>query len=202
MSSCKPHQRWVSVKSIFRLLIELLHLKECDARSVPLLRFFHHTYRAIQQDEHEYKSHELQVMTAVAFNPKTLAPAWAACQRVLPVRLAAIHTQVDYERAVEFMNHLLDMVSDDEEHVLPGMLELLGQLIEDYESQHYALPGAEPAQVLRFLLELHDLKQADLAAELDSQSVVSEILNGRRQINARQAKALVKRFGVSAAVFI
>jgi len=25
MSSCKPHQCWVSGKSIFRLLIELLH---------------------------------------------------------------------------------------------------------------------------------------------------------------------------------
>ena len=141
-------------------------------------------------------------MTTVAFNPKTLAPAWAAFQRVLPVRLAAIHTQADYERAVDFMNQLLDVVGDDEEHELADMLELMGQLIEDYESQHYALPDAEPAQVLRFLLEQHDLKQADLAAELGSQSVVSEILNGRRQINARQAKALAQRFGVPAAVFI
>jgi HTH-type transcriptional regulator/antitoxin HigA len=141
-------------------------------------------------------------MTAIAFNPKALAPAWNTFQRALPVRLAAIHNQADYERAVEFMNQLLDVVGDDEEHELADMLELLGQLIEDYESQHYALPNAEPSQVLRFLMEQHDLKQADLASELGTQSVVSEILSGRRQINVRQAKALAQRFGVSAAVFI
>jgi HTH-type transcriptional regulator/antitoxin HigA len=120
----------------------------------------------------------------------------------LPVRLAAIRTQADHERAAEFMNQLLDVVGDDEEHELADMLELLGQLIEDYESQHYTVPNAEPSQVLRFFKEQHDLKQSDLASELGTQSVVSEILSGRRQINARQAKALAQRFGVSAAVFI
>ena len=55
-------------------------------------------------------------MTAVAFNPKTLAPAWNAFQSALPVRLTAIHTQAEYDRAVEFMNQLLDVVGNDEEH--------------------------------------------------------------------------------------
>ena len=141
-------------------------------------------------------------MTAMAFDPKTLASTWNAFQRALPVRLAAIHTQADHERAAEFMNQLLDVVGDDEEHELADMLELLGQLIEDYEGQYYVLPNAEPAQVLRFLMEQNGLKQADLAAELGTQSVVSEVLSGRRQINARQAKALAQRFSVSAAVFI
>jgi len=141
-------------------------------------------------------------MTAVAFNPKTLGPAWNAFQSALPVRLAAIHSQADYERAVGFMNQLLDVVGDDEEHELADMLELLGQLVKDYESSHYTLPNAEPGQVLRFLMEQHDLKQADLNQEVGAQSVVSEILNGHRQINARQAKALAKRFGVTASVFI
>ncbi len=35
-------------------------------------------------------------MIAVAFNPKTLAPAWNALQSAMPVRLAAIHTQAEY----------------------------------------------------------------------------------------------------------
>ncbi|WP_291014108.1 helix-turn-helix domain-containing protein [Hydrogenophaga sp.] len=141
-------------------------------------------------------------MTAVTFNPKTLAPAWNAFQNALPVRLAAIHSPAEYERAVGFMNQLLDVVGDDEEHELADMLELLGQLIEDYESQHHALPDAEPGRVLRFLMDQYGLKQTDLVAELGAQSVVSEVLNGRRQINVRQAKALAERFGVSAAVFI
>lgn len=141
-------------------------------------------------------------MTAVAFNPKTLVPAWNAFQSALPVRLAAIHSQAEYDRALEFMNQLLDVVGDDEEHELADMLELLGQLVEDYESTHHNLPAAEPGQVLRFLMGQHGLKQTDLAAELGAQSVVSEVLNGRRQINVRQAKALAERFGVSSSVFI
>ena len=141
-------------------------------------------------------------MTAVAFNPKTLAPAWNAFQSALPVRLTAIHTQAEYDRAVEFMNQLLDVVGNDEEHELADMLELLGQLVEDFEHVHHSLPDAEPGQVLRFLMDQHELKQADLAHEIGSQSVVSEILNGHRQINARQAKALAQRFGVSSSVFI
>jgi HTH-type transcriptional regulator / antitoxin HigA len=46
------------------------------------------------------------------------------------------------------------------------------------------------------------LRQADLAEIFGSQSNVSEVLNGKRKINARQARALASRFGVSAAVFI
>jgi HTH-type transcriptional regulator/antitoxin HigA len=51
-------------------------------------------------------------------------------------------------------------------------------------------------------MEEHGLTQADLKAELGSQSVASDVLNGKRQINARQAKALAARFKVSSAVFI
>ena len=118
------------------------------------------------------------------------------------MRLAAIHIQAEYDSAVAFMNQLLDVVGDDEEHELADMLELLGQLVEDYDQAHHVLPDADPSQVLRFLMEQHGLKQADLVDEVGTQSVVSEILNGHRHINARQAKALAQRFGVSASAFI
>ena len=41
-----------------------------------------------------------------------------------------------------------------------------------------------------------------LAEELGGQSIVSTILNGKRELNTRQVKALAKRFNVSAAVFL
>jgi HTH-type transcriptional regulator/antitoxin HigA len=41
-----------------------------------------------------------------------------------------------------------------------------------------------------------------LRDELGGQSVVSDILKGKREINSRQAKALAARFGVSPAAFI
>ncbi|MCE7920859.1 MAG: hypothetical protein DCC59_16705 [Chloroflexi bacterium] len=45
------------------------------------------------------------------------------------------------------------------------------------------------------------MRAADLA-EIGSQGVVSEILNGKRELNVRQIRALAERFNVSAAVFV
>ena len=45
-------------------------------------------------------------------------------------------------------------------------IELLTVLIERYEEKCFALPDASPADVLRFLLSQHGVKQRDIAAEL------------------------------------
>jgi len=50
-------------------------------------------------------------------------------------------------------------------------------------------------------MDEHGLKQKDLS-EIGSQGVVSELLSGKREINARQAKLLGQRFHVSPAVFL
>jgi hypothetical protein len=74
-------------------------------------------------------------------------------------------------------------------------------LIGQYDAKHYPPGDVPPAAVLRFLLDQHQLKQTDLP-EIGSQGVVSEILNGKRDLNTRQIKELSKRFGVSPAVFL
>jgi HTH-type transcriptional regulator/antitoxin HigA len=79
---------------------------------------------------------------------------------------------------------------------------LLTKQIEAYEQEHHNLPDATPAEVLQYLMEEHDLKQTDLAEELGGQSVVSAILNGKRELNTRQVQALAARFNVSPAVFL
>ena len=141
-------------------------------------------------------------MSTLAINPAIIAPAWHAFQSVLPVKIGTIRNDADYERVVAFMNSLLDVVGDDEAHELADLLDLVGQLVEDYEGRRHVIPDAAPHEVLRFLLDQHGLTQTDLAAEIGGQSVVSEILSGKRAINARQAKALAARFGVSAVAFL
>lgn len=80
-------------------------------------------------------------------------------------------------------------------------IELLTLLIERYEEAHFSVPDASPTEVLRFLLERHGLKQRDLAADLGGESVVSEVLSGKRRLNAAHIELLSKRFHVSPAVF-
>lgn len=137
-----------------------------------------------------------------AIDPAVIAPAWRSLQEALPVRLTPIRTEAQFEEVVALLHSLIDAVGDDEGHELADFLDLVGQLVEDYEAQHHPIPEAEPRAVLRFFMEQHGLKQTDLSEEIGGQSVVSEILTGKREINARQAKALAARFGVSPAVFI
>jgi len=67
---------------------------------------------------------------------------------------------------------------------------LVAQLVEDYEGARHTPPDASPHQVLRFLMDQHGLKQTDLAAEIGGQSVVSDILNGKRESMATKPKPL------------
>jgi HTH-type transcriptional regulator / antitoxin HigA len=79
--------------------------------------------------------------------------------------------------------------------------EVLVTLIEAYEEEQHRIPDAAPVQVLRSLMEANDLRQKDLAPLLGTESIVSEVLHGRRQLNRGQIEKLSKRFHVSPAVF-
>jgi HTH-type transcriptional regulator/antitoxin HigA len=56
-------------------------------------------------------------------------------------------------------------------------------------------------EVLVELMEANNLKQKDLAPLLGSESVVSLVLRGKRELNKHHTERLSKRFDVSPAVF-
>ncbi len=115
--------------------------------------------------------------------------------------LLTIRNEREYNAAVKRLNELLDEIGDNEKHPLYSLLDTLGTLIHAYEEEHYPIPDATGADVLRFLMDEHGLTQSDLP-EVGSQGVVSEILNGKRELNVRQIRSLAHKFGVSSAVFV
>ena len=127
---------------------------------------------------------------------KQIQTHWASISPLLTIR-----NEKDYDAAIEHLNELLDEIGTDEKHPLYSLLDTLGTLIHAYEEEHYPIPEVGGAEVLRFLMEEHGLTQSDLP-EVGSQGVVSEILNGKRELNVRQIKALSEKFNVSAAVFL
>ncbi|OGA30948.1 MAG: hypothetical protein A3G80_10845 [Betaproteobacteria bacterium RIFCSPLOWO2_12_FULL_62_13b] len=141
--------------------------------------------------------------TATAFNDtidiRALQQTWAAFDRVAHLR--PIRSEKEYGRTVALMNYLLDMVGDKENHALTGLLDLVGELVEDYESSHFAIEPSDPRAVLQYLIEIRGLKQGDLA-EVVPQSNLSAILAGKRKISATLAGKLAKFFKVSPAVFV
>lgn len=131
---------------------------------------------------------------------KEVISSWSNLQRHIP--LHPISTEKDYDRAVEALNELIDMVGNDEEHPLSGILHALGGFVREYEDAHHQIPNVAGVACLRFLMEQHGLKQADLGDILGGQSVVSGLLSGKRELNIRQIRLLAERFSVSPAVFV
>jgi HTH-type transcriptional regulator/antitoxin HigA len=77
----------------------------------------------------------------------------------------------------------------------------MGDVIAAYEAEHYPIAQAPAHEVLRLLMQEHDLRHSDLP-EVGSQGVVSEILSGKRTLNTRQIRELAQRFGVDMRVFL
>jgi HTH-type transcriptional regulator/antitoxin HigA len=108
-------------------------------------------------------------------------------KHLLPVReqfraatdITTIRDEAHYARMTEMLQALLDETQGDEKHPAMGLVDIVGDLIEDYESKQHPLPDVTGVQALKFLMEQHGLKQSDLR-EIGSQGVVSEILRGKR----------------------
>lgn len=118
-------------------------------------------------------------------------------------RLTKLKTEEDNERAtsqLEALAHQDSLTAAGED-----LLELLTQLIEHFEEEHYAFAPeqqATPLDRLLFLMESNHLKQTDLVGTIGSKGVVSEVIHGKRSISKGMAIALGKRFNVNADFFL
>lgn len=128
---------------------------------------------------------------------ETVAHIWPQIEHSLSVP----HTEAEYNHLLALLDELIDDVGEDETHPLASLMETIGSLIAAYEDNHISEPEGHPIEVLKLLMNEHNLTQSDLP-EVGSQGVMSEILSGKRQLNGRQIKALSKRFGVSADLFL
>jgi len=126
-----------------------------------------------------------------------VAPIWPLMSSILSVP----HDQRSYEQLVSVLDSLIDEVGEKENHQLSSLMEVVGNLIESYENSQEYIRDSGPISVLKELMDQHGLTQKDLV-EVGSQGVVSEILNGKRELNVRQIRSLANRFSVSPAVFI
>ncbi|MDN5882444.1 MAG: hypothetical protein L0H37_08740, partial [Nitrosospira sp.] len=112
-----------------------------------------------------------------------------------------VNNEEDYARARATIDALLDEVGDKEDHPLAEVLDYLANQVKTYEDENFQIPEGKPMEVLRFLMEQHELKQEDLG-ECAPQSRISDILSGNRSISKEIAKRLVYRFHVRADLFL
>lgn len=126
---------------------------------------------------------------------------WASLDRLAHDLLAPIETATQYEAAMSFVASVWDRVGQDAGGPYTTLLQLLAERIQAYEEKAYPEAAGSPQEMLEFLMDQNGLKQKDLA-DVATQSVISEVLSGKRGINARMAKALGERFKVSPDLFL
>lgn len=115
--------------------------------------------------------------------------------------LSIPETEKEYDRLVEIADYLVDTVGDNDNHKLSRLMDTIFLLISTYDKINRSEPVGDAIECLKYLMKEHGLKQKDMV-EIGSKGVISEVLNRKRPLNARQIKALSERFGCSPAVFL
>lgn len=128
----------------------------------------------------------------------TISPEYEQLLRKVPPRV--IRTEKENQAYTEAL-YELDRRSSKLTAAEKELAELLTLLVEDFEEKRHKLPRGKPVDVVRFLMEQHSLLQKDLADVFGTPSVVSEVLNGKRELNKEQIARLSERFHVSPELF-
>jgi HTH-type transcriptional regulator/antitoxin HigA len=111
-----------------------------------------------------------------------------------------IHNDAELEVYTDALFRLTALESPSSSEV--EAIELLTLLVERYEQEHYSIPAADPASVVRFLIEQQKLTQRDLIPQFGSESAVSMFLSGQRKLTIEQVRRLSTRFKLPTDVFI
>ena len=134
-------------------------------------------------------------MSALVIDDKKYARVLA---RVLP-RL--IHTVEEHERLLAEIENLMDK-GEQRTAEEDAALDLMVRLVKDYEESHHPLPNPTPLEMLAYLMEQRNLKQADLLPIFKSRGYISDVINAKRAISKVQAKRLAEYFKVPVTLFI
>lgn len=81
-------------------------------------------------------------------------------------------------------------------------LNVLGTLVYEYEQLHHEpIPDIHGVELIKALLAEFDLRQKDLVPIFKTESIVSAVLNGQRQLTVNHIRKLADFFHISPAAF-
>jgi len=118
--------------------------------------------------------------------------------RVLP---RVITSDREHERVLAEIEKLMDK-GEQRTSEEDAALDLMVRLVRDYEDEHHPLPDPSPQEMLVYLMEQRNLKQADLVPIFKSRGYVSDVISAKRAISKVHAKQLAAFFKVSPSLFI
>ena len=120
-----------------------------------------------------------------------------------------IKTDQDYQDALEIIEHLFSEAKDISDDPLNDLIELVSKSIAKYEATQEDIIAFDKEanntnqeiSVLRVLMSQHHLTLVDFKNEIGSKSLVSMILNGKRNLTKEHITKISKRFNLDPASF-
>jgi HTH-type transcriptional regulator/antitoxin HigA len=108
----------------------------------------------------------------------------------------------DYDSAAAVLDRLVVRPPESLTAGQRDYMETLTLLVESYDDEHEDLPTAlSGLDALKYLMEQHGMKSADLGRLLGNRAVASLILNGRRGLSKTHIRILADYFKVEPGLF-
>ena len=106
----------------------------------------------------------------------------------------------DLARRMNVIDSLFDLAQSEDE--LPAILaHMVTDRVYQYEQATVVLPEVPPSEALAVLMSEKGVKQKDLAT-IAGQSIISEILNGKRKMTVEHIKGFARFFNVPEKTFL
>jgi HTH-type transcriptional regulator / antitoxin HigA len=130
---------------------------------------------------------------------KAIADSYLELIRRFPLRPIRMDSELD--QAIRVIDSLLDKARLDSGE--RDYLDVLSDLVENYEEKHHPIRPSTDAEMLAFLLEIRQLKQNELSRQTGiATSTISEVLAGTRELTRGQIVKLSTFFHVEPGVFM
>ncbi|MHC1788530.1 helix-turn-helix domain-containing protein [Solidesulfovibrio sp.] len=104
-----------------------------------------------------------------------------------------IKSEEEYEKALSIVLSLMNAKEGTED---AERLELWAKLVEAYEDEHYPIPMPTPLEAIEFAMDQQGLTRRGLEPFMGNESVVSEVLDGKRRLTLDMARALNAGLGI------
>ncbi len=111
-----------------------------------------------------------------------------------------IHSEADLESAEQTITALLSKA--DRSSAEDEILELVSDLVEKWEDDQEVIPDAHGVELVKLLLAERDQPQRALTPVFGTESIVFEVLSGRRPLQTKHILALGDFFGIAPGAFL
>jgi len=115
------------------------------------------------------------------------------------MKIAPIKNEKEYQRAIKELEIFFDAEPGTPEGDTGEVLVLL---IEDYEKKHFPIDSPDPIEAIKYIMEEKGLTNKDIIPYFGSKSLVSQVLNRRRNLSLKMIKALHDGLGLPYEILI